>query len=553
MATLKLINGYPESMRESIKKVEETRAGRIGKLPEPMSLDARKDILDLCHPDFAEGGKREVKVGVSKGILATNEVADLLEAYPLVDKEDVDLSKVDYEVDLLVIGGGMAGTGACILANDNGIPANKMLLVSKLRHGDSNSIMAQGGTQAADRPEDSPTRHFMDALGGGHFTNKKDVLKALCEDGPIAMKWMGELGVLLDREPDNTFTELLGGGTSRRRMHAAKDYTGLEELRAMKDEFLSREIPSLEFYPVVELLSDGKKVTGALLWGLETHEYKVVRAKATVLATGGFGRLHIRGFPTSNHYGATGDGLALAYRIGAKLLDTDTVQYHPTGAAYPQQLIGQLITEKIRSKGAQPVNVNGETFVYPLEPRDVEASSFIKECYINNLGVPTPAGMMGIWLDTPLINIIHGEGATDKIFPGMVRMFSRFGIDLANDPILIFPTLHYQNGGVETDPECHTNIEGLYVAGEVTGGVHGKNRLMGNSTLDCIVFGRRAGIAAAKYIKSQSEYGKLSLDHLDGYIAELKDAGVQSGRVSPMLLPDYRGRAALARMIDVVW
>ena len=345
MATLKLINGYPESMRESIKKVEETRAGRIGKLPEPMSLDARKDILDLCHPDFAEGGKREVKVGVSKGILATNEVADLLEAYPLVDKEDVDLSKVDYEVDLLVIGGGMAGTGACILANDNGIPANKMLLVSKLRHGDSNSIMAQGGTQAADRPEDSPTRHFMDALGGGHFTNKKDVLKALCEDGPIAMKWMGELGVLLDREPDNTFTELLGGGTSRRRMHAAKDYTGLEELRAMKDEFLSREIPSLEFYPVVELLSDGKKVTGALLWGLETHEYKVVRAKATVLATGGFGRLHIRGFPTSNHYGATGDGLALAYRIGAKLLDTDTVQYHPTGAAYPQQLIGQLITE----------------------------------------------------------------------------------------------------------------------------------------------------------------------------------------------------------------
>lgn len=553
MAQLKLINGYPESMRESIKKVEATRASRVGKVPEPMSLDARKDILNLCHPDFAEGGKRAVKIGVSKGILATNEVADLLEAYPLVDKADVDLNQIDYDVDLLVIGGGMAGTGACLLANDNGIPAEKILLVNKLRHGDSNSVMAQGGTQAADRKEDSPVRHFLDALGGGHFTNKRDVLKALCQDGPIAMKWLCDLGAMLDREPDGSFTELLGGGTSRRRMHAAKDYTGLEELRVMKDEFSSRKIPSLEFYPVVELLSDGNRVTGALLWGLETHEYKVVRAKATVLATGGYGRLHVRGFPTSNHYGATGDGLALAYRVGAKLLDTDTVQYHPTGAAYPQQLIGQLITEKIRSKGAQPLNVNGETFVYPLEPRDIEASAFIKECYVKNLGVPTPGGMMGVWLDTPLINVLHGEGATDRIFPGMVRMFGRFNIDIAKDPILIFPTLHYQNGGVETDPDCHTNVDGLFVAGEVTGGVHGKNRLMGNSTLDCIVFGRRAGIAAANYIKSVKSAGKATLDHLDGYLSELKEAKIETGRVSPMLLPDYRGQAALARMIDVVW
>jgi len=552
MAELKFIGGYPEYMRESIKLVEKTRQKRIGKLVPQMTPQERVDILNLCHPDYAPGGKRALKVGPNRGDIVPNEVADLLEAYPLVEPEKIDLSKPDYETDILIIGGGLAGTSAALLANDSGIPTNRILLTNKLRHGDANSMMAQGGTQAADRPNDSPVLHYIDAMGGGHFTNKPDVVRRLVEDAPSVIHWLEDLGALFDKDENGNFIELTGGGTSRRRMHACADYTGMEELRVLRDEFRNRNIPVLEFYPAIELLTDEEgKVVGAILWNMETEEYKIVKSKATVLATGGFGRLHIRGFPTTNHYGATYDGPVMAYRTGARLRDPDTVQYHPTGAAYPQQIIGLLLTEKLRTSGAQPVNKDGEEFVFPLEPRDVEAASFIRECYIRDNGITTPTGMKGIWLDTPLIDILNGKGATERAFPAMVRMFKRFGIDMIKDPVLVFPTLHYQNGGVETDPQGSTNVKGLFVAGEVSGGVHGKNRLMGNSTLDCMVFGRRAGMHSAEYVKKGVTVGKLSLKHVKKYIEELKAAGIKTDRKSPLLLPDYRGKAVLARAIDI--
>lgn len=551
MEELKFIGGYPEYMRESIKLVEKTRSQRIGKLPPQMTPKERQDVLNLCHPDYAPGGKRAIAIGQNKGDIAPNAIADLLEAYPLIDADEIDLNKVDYETDILIIGGGLAGTSAALLANDSGIPAEKILLTNKLRHGDANSMMAQGGTQAADRPNDSPPIHYIDIMGGGHYANKPEVVKALVEDAPKVIKWLCELGAMFDRDEDGNFIELTGGGTSRKRMHACKDYTGLEELRVLRDEFRNRDIPVLEYCPAVELLGDGERATGAVIWNMETHEYKVISAKAIIISTGGFGRLHIRGFPTTNHYGATADGIVLAYRVGAKLRDIDTVQYHPTGAAYPQQIIGLLLTEKLRTSGAQPLNKNGETFVFPLEPRDVEAAALIRECYIRNNGIETPTGMRGIWLDTPLIDILNGKGAIEKAFPAMVRMFKRFGIDMVKDPVLVFPTLHYQNGGVETDPEAKTNIEGLFVAGEVSGGVHGKNRLMGNSTLDCMVFGRRSGVSAAKFVNSAIKRGKLTLKHLDKYTKMLKEANIKPERRSPIILPDYRGKAALARMIDI--
>jgi succinate dehydrogenase / fumarate reductase flavoprotein subunit len=550
MEELKLVGGYPEYMRDSIRLVEKTRRERIGKLPPQMTPEERNEILNLCHPDYAPGGKRAISLGQNKGDIAPNVLVDLLEAYPLVEPDGIDLSRVDYEPDILIIGGGLAGTSAALLANDSGVPAERILLTNKLRHGDANSMMAQGGTQAADRPDDSPVIHYIDAMGGGHYANKPDVVRALVEDAPKVIQWLVDLGVMFDRDEDGSFTELTGGGTSRRRMHACEDYTGMEELRVLRDEFRNRRISVLEYSPAIELLTDGGRVTGALLWNMETDEYRIVKAKAVILATGGFGRLHIRGFPTTNHYGATADGIILAYRAGAKLRDTDTVQYHPTGAAYPQQIIGLLLTEKLRTSGAQPVNKDGEAFVFPLEPRDVESSALIRECYIRDNGIVTPTGMRGVWLDTPLIDVLNGEGATEKAFPAMVRMFNRFGIDMVKDPVLVFPTLHYQNGGVETDPEGNTTVKGLFVAGEVSGGVHGKNRLMGNSTLDCLVFGRRSGVAAAAYVQS-SNAGKLTLDHVRAYVKMLEDADVKTDRRAPILLPEYRGKAALARMIDI--
>ncbi len=551
MSELKFIEGYPEYMYKLLQIVHETRSARMREKPRPMTMEEREEVLRI-HPDYAPGGKREIRIGPNKGDIAPNEVVDLLEAYPVIEPEEIDLSNVDFTPDILILGGGLAGTTAAIWANDMGIPAENILLATKLRHGDSNSIMAQGGTQAADRPEDSPIIHYIDAMGGGHFANKPEVVKALVEDAPKIIQWLVDLGAMFDRDENGNFIELPGGGASRPRLHAAGDYTGLEEMRVIRDEFRNRGIPCLEFYPAVELLTDHDgKVVGAVLWNMETGEYKVVKAKATILATGGFGRLHIRGFPTTNHYGATCDGVVIAYRAGAKLRDTDTVQYHPTGAAYPQQIIGLLLTEKLRGAGAQVVNVDGEAFVYPLEPRDVEAAAIIRECYIRNKGIITPTGIRGVWLDTPMIDLIHGEGTIKKLFPGMVRMYNRFGIDMIKNPVLVFPTLHYQNGGVETDSDGKTNVEGLFVAGEVSGGVHGKNRLMGNSTLDCLVFGRRAGIAAAEYVKKGVTVGKPTLDHVKKYVKQLEAEGIKTTRRSPILLPDYRGKAVLARMIDI--
>jgi succinate dehydrogenase/fumarate reductase flavoprotein subunit len=277
----------------------------------------------------------------------------------------------------------------------------------------------------------------------------------------------------------------------------------------------------------------------------------VARAKSTILATGGFGRLHVQGYETTNHYGATADGVVMAYRAGAHLIHLDSTQFHPTGSAYPEQLVGQLCTEKLRGRGAQPVNVDGELFVYPLETRDVEASAIIRECYGRNKGIITPSGMRGLWLDTPLIDIINGDGTIEREFAAMYRNHKKFNIDIRKEPMLVFPTLHYQNGGVEINVNCETGIQGLYAAGEVCGGVHGKNRLMGNSQLDLYVFGRRAGKAAAERAKT-AKIGKLTLKHIDEYEKMLKDSGIVTDRKSPILLPEYRGKKTLKHQLKLL-
>jgi len=262
-----------------------------------------------------------------------------------------------------------------------------------------------------------------------------------------------------------------------------------------------------------------------------------VAAKSVILATGGIGRLHFQGFPTSNHYGATGDGLCLAYRMGAKLAHIDTFQYHPSGAVYPEQLIGALVTEGIRSEGGQLVNAKGERFVNELDTRDVVSSSIIRECE-EGRGIRTMSGRVGVWLDTPLLDAEHGPGTVEKHFPAMMLQFERFGIDISKDPVLIYPTLHYQNGGVKIDTNSETNVKNLFVAGEASGGLHGRNRLMGNSLLDLMVFGKRSGLTAAGRAKAMKQ-STLTLKHVQKFRAEAKTHGNASGVISPMILPAY--------------
>ena len=547
---MKTIDGYPDYMMDSIKLVEKKREHNMKNPVKPMSMKDREQMLSKYHPDYMVGTKRELKVGNDKGKLLYNGIVDLLESRPVLNPKDVDLSKIDYDVDLLIIGGGGAGTVASLFANESGVSKDKILIVTKLRHGDANSMMAQGGIQAADRGEDTPALHYLDIYGGGHFTNKPELARALALDAPGIINWHQELGVMYDRQDDGEFQELSGGGTCRNRMHSCKDYSGMEIMRNIRDRARNLEIPVLEFCPIVELIKDDKgQVAGGIAFNLETYEYYVIRAKATILATGGSGRLHLSNYPTTNHYGATGDGLIMAYHVGANLLDLDTIQIHPTGDAFPEPLVGILSTEKIRGLGAIPVNKNGDPFVFPLEPRDVESASLIRECN-EGKGIVTPTGMPGVWLDTPMIDIIHGEGTIAAKLAGEVRKFKRFGIDLATHPILVYPTLHYQNGGVEINEKTETKIPGLFAAGEVSGGVHGKNRLMGNSLLDFNVFGRRAGIYAAKYVK-KANIGKLSLEHLNKYNKMLDTANIKPKKTAPIILPEYRGEMAISRALDI--
>lgn len=203
------------------------------------------------------------------------------------------------------------------------------------------------------------------------------------------------------------------------------------------------------------------------------------------------------------------------------------------------QILGQLVTEAVRSLGAQLINIDGEQFINPLEPRDVVASANIRECRERHQGIETPTGEVGVWLDSPMIDIIRGEGIIARELPAMVRQFRRFNIDMTMEPILVYPSLHYQNGGIEINTDGSTNVAGLFAAGECEGGVHGRNRLGGNSTLDIFVFGRRAGRAAARYAK-QVGLGALTLDHVRQWQAGLKQAGLAELQpVSPLLLPNY--------------
>jgi succinate dehydrogenase/fumarate reductase flavoprotein subunit len=515
---------------EYLDKVENSRSSRIEESPKVFTEEEVGALLKEYHPDHS-GKERSVRVGSSDDTQSFPlELADLLESdSPLPESHDP--AKIDIETDVLVLGGGGAGTSAALTLQSSGLNVH---LATKLRLGDSNTIMAEGGIQSSLGPDDSPQRHYADAYVGGHGKNDSDLLRFLCEQGPENIRWLSDKGVMLDRNPDGTFRLRAGGGTSIPRVLACRDFTGLEIMRVLKDSLLTGPTQLLQNHAAVEFLDNGKgRVTGAVLWNSQTGKLVNVSARAVILATGGSGQLHYQGFSTSNHFGATGDGLVLAYRQGARLVHMNSCQYHPSGSVFPEALVGQLVTEAIRSMGAHILNEEGQRFVDEMTYRDVVASAIIKEV-AEGRGIKTPSGRGGVWLDTPLIEKLHGEGTLHRQFPGLIHRFERYEIDPAKQPILIYPTLHYQNGGVKIDTDCQTDIEGLWAAGEVTGGLHGTNRLMGNSLLDIVVFGRRA---AESVMKNLQERDEVTLNQLKIFREQLAKIDERPQTHSPQIFP----------------
>ena len=257
---------YTKEMLESLKKVEAARAVNVTLDPRRMTAEEKDTLLKTYHPDYKEGEFTNLSVGPNKGDKVPLELAAILQANPRINPDEIDLSSPDYDVDVLIIGGGGAGASAAIEADNNGA---KTMIVTKLRMGDANTMMAEGGIQAADKPGDSPAQHFLDAFGGGHFAAKKELVYKLVTEAPEAIQWQNNLGDEFDKEPDGTMITTHGGGTSRKRMHAAKDYSGAEIMRTLRDEVLNRGIPVVDFTAAIELITDDKgHAAGAVLMNM---------------------------------------------------------------------------------------------------------------------------------------------------------------------------------------------------------------------------------------------------------------------------------------------
>ena len=505
------------------------------------------ELLAAHHPDHGPNARVALAVGVNRGEPCQPELARQLQANALIDDVDIAGARL-ATTDVLVLGGGGAGCAAALSAAQQGA---RVLLATKLRLGDSNTVMAEGGIQAAVGEDDSPQQHFEDTLRAGHFCGEPELVAQMVLDGPDVIRWLIRLGMAFDLEDDRPLGGNLlrkkPGGASAARILSYRDYTGLEMMRVLREAVeLDAAIDTWNRCPVVELLSDERgRCAGAVLYNLEWRSFVLVRARAVVLATGGAGRLHLNRFPTSNHYGATADGLVLAYRLGARLRELDSFQYHPTGIAFPPHLAGGLVSEAARSAGAKLINGEGERFVDELATRDAVASAILREC-AEGRGIERE-GQRGVFLDTPTLEL-QQPGILNQRLVTLCHLARKCGHDPALEPFLVYPTLHYQNGGVAIDKHGASDVPGLYCVGELSGGLHGRNRLMGNALLDILSMGRRAGAKAAepagRFIGSRAGIG-----HVHAWQRELTRAGLPLERKAPQLFPDY---AHFALRDDVV-
>ena len=510
-------------------------------LAPPPELRDPDALLTTYHPDYRRGSVVQLAVGANSGSRCQHELADLLQAEACIDEADLAGAPVT-DVDVLVIGGGGAGCAAALAAAEKGA---RVLLATKLRLGDSNTVMAEGGIQAAIEPDDSAQRHVHDTLRGGHHAGIPALVASMVDDGPDVIRWLIRQGMQFDQTATGDLATRRAGGMSAARIVHCRDYTGLEMMRVLREAVTQhRSIDVWEQSPAVELLSNelGLKCVGAVIGSLADRSLRLVRTRSVILATGGLGRLHLNGFPTSNHVGATGDGLVLAYRIGARLCELDSFQYHPTGLVHPPHLSGKLVTEGVRAAGAFLINAQGQRFIDELLPRDVVSAAILREC-VEGRGIRVDAERVGVWLDTPRLER-QQPGLIERQFPKLLARTRGAGIDPRREPLLTYPTLHYQNGGAVIDVNGATTVPGLYAVGEVAGGVHGRNRIMGNALLEIISFGRRAGTVAAQPGRDRGPK-KITLEHVNRARRALTVAGIPLDRAAPRILPAYAAVGAV--------
>ena len=391
--------------------------------------------------------------------------------------------------DVLVIGSGASGLAAAVSAERAGA---RVGLASKGSLQACNSAKAQGGIQAAVGRDDSPELHAEDVMRSSHETADPRLVEVLTSEAEGAIHWLEELGCAFT--PENGGYRLARcGGASRKRLLQVGDRTGHVITKVLREAFEAADGTPLPHHPLLELEPTATGWRAACK--TKDGERVEVDAATVVLAAGGRCYLEAqqRGELSTNHPNATGEVTRIALDLGAEARDLDALQYHPNGGAWPPTMQGYSIPETTRAYGAVLLNADGEEFTDSLGPRDVVAQAIFDEV-AKGKGVETADGRPAVWLDTTRIAAADAEIS----LPYMLRRYRGAGIDPLAENILTYPVLHYQNGGLLIDEHGETSLEGLFACGEIAGGTHGRNRMMGNSLLECCVFGRRAGRAAAE-------------------------------------------------------
>jgi succinate dehydrogenase / fumarate reductase flavoprotein subunit len=408
------------------------------------------------------------------------------------------------EHDVLIIGAGGAGLRAAIAAAEKGLSVG---IVSKSLLGKAHTVMAEGGIAAAVGnvdPDDSWRQHFIDTLKSGKFLNNWRMAEIFTKEAPERVIELEQWGALFNRTPQGRISQRPFGGHTYRRLCHVGDRTGLEMIRTLQEKTLTTDARVYMETTVTKLFKDASgRVVGALAYTRESGQFIHFKVKAVIMATGGWGRIYK---VTSNSWEGTGDGCILAYDAGAELVDMEMVQFHPTGMVWPPGVRGILVTEGVRGEGGLLRNAEGERYMERYDPEKMELSTRDVVARANYTEVTEGRGSEhgGVYLD---ITHLGYDGIMKKL-PTMHEQFLKLAdIDIAKDPMEVFPTVHYTMGGIKVDPEtCATSVPGLFAAGECGGGLHGANRLGGNSLSDLLVFGRRAGLGVVEYVE-QSAHG----------------------------------------------